>query len=201
MVVIKQGAEPSCPYHSKNNSIKLRILSLIQVVYTKYFTLPRTKLKKMYTINTLVLAIFLIGVVICLFTCKHGLLRNLNLAWYRTIACIFLLLAKIITLPKDFITEVKYPEFYSIWLSDRCKNLPQWVKNLIERGCVKHPGTTPEDELLRMAKNLSRLSAVFLLAALGFVVYQVYTISENALSLGALDYYKNALEVLGNSSN
>ena len=158
----------------------------------------REKLIKLHTVCNILFPLIMACLVLILFTWDHGLLRNYDIAWYGTAAIIFVCLAKLISTPKDIFAKGQHPDFYPLWLSRCYKNLPQEVKNIVERSCAKHPNTAPEDELLRIANNLNRISYIFLVIALGFVLYQFYVIFENELSLGALDYYNNAVDVFNN---
>lgn len=165
----------------------------------EYF-LRREKLRKLHTFYNVLFLLIMACLVLVLFTWNHGFLRNYNIAWYGAIAIVFLCLAKLFSSPKDILVKGQYPDFFSSWLPVYYKCLPRWVKNIVERSCRKHPDTAPENELLRITNKLNKISYIFLLIALGFVIYQFFVIFENAITLGALGFYNKAVDVFDSLS-
>lgn len=138
----------------------------------------------------------IVGASLFLFIWNHGILQNFNIALYGAIGLFCWLVSMALSLPKNFLKQGQNTEFFPLWLSALYERLPQWVKNLVARSCAKHPDSTPEAELLRIARGLKKPAVIFLLAGIGVFIYMFYVIKTNLLALGTLNYYNHIVDML-----
>lgn len=118
----------------------------------------------------------LLGVVVFFYTWRSGLLRNFNIAFYGTIAAIFVFLYRSFAVPCEFLAEGRNPDYFAIWFSDFYERCPRWVKKIAERSCAKRSGGFPEDELLRLTRKMKKFSPLFLVIAWLFTCLQLLSL-------------------------
>lgn len=126
-------------------------------------------------------------------TWRMGVYRYYNIALCVTVTCVLLFVAAWLIVPGGYLYKGREcPEFHKMWLSAFYESAPRWVKSIVDRSCAEHQGSSPDLELVRIAKNLRKIGFVFYASGFIFAVLTLYLLKAHSEDLAAI-YYLNMM--------
>lgn len=128
-----------------------------------------------------------------------GVYHYYNIALCGTVTCVLLFVAGWLLIPGGYLYKGRgSPEFHKMWLSAFYEIAPRWVKSIVDRSCAEHQGSSPDLELVRIAKKLRKIGLVFYASGFIFAILTLYLLKAHSEDLAAI-YYLNMTNYVMNT--